>query len=273
MSKYLFWAVALTVLPAAAAAQHGTVYYDQSTATDFELPDEVKDMEGIEDLLAQFPTHQAQRHLLIFDATASLMYEDTAHRDSIMASFDPMKLMEDLGPEKMMEIGMAFMNSISTDDMDFAAAMPPKDTYVNFDEGTYTQERLVLDRTFRVTGELELPSWRMSGEERSFLGHRILKATAMQDSVDVEAWFTPEIPVPAGPALYGGLPGLILVISLDGGKQTYTATKLDLENALEVIRPSEGREVTVEEFSQIVEEKNKEFRESLSRIRNQGFGF
>ena len=37
------------------------------------FPDEVKDMEGIEGLLAQFPTHQAQRHLLIFDATASLM--------------------------------------------------------------------------------------------------------------------------------------------------------------------------------------------------------
>ena len=267
------WAIALTFLPTAADAQHGMVYYDQTTATDYELPDEVKDMEGIEELLAQFPTHQTQRQILIYDATASLLYEDTAYRDSLMASSDPMKLMEDIGPEKLMEISMAMMNSISTDDMDFAAAIPPSDTYVSFDEGTYTQERLVLDRTFRVSGELDLPSWRLSGKGRSFLGHRILKAEAVQDSVDVEAWFTPEIPIPAGPALYGGLPGLILVISIDGGKQTYTATKLDFENTPEVIRPSEGREVTVEEFNQIVEEKNKEFRESLSRFRNQGFGF
>lgn len=273
MSRCLFWAIALTFLPAAADAQHGTVYYDQTIAADYELPDEVKDMEEIEELLAQFPTHQTRRQILIYDAIASLMYEDTAYRDSLMASFDPMKLVEDLGPEKLMEISMAMMNSISTDDMDFAAAMPPSDTCVDFDEGTYTQERLVLDRTLRVSGEVELPSWRLSGEERSFLGHRILKATAIQDSMDVEAWFTPDIPIPAGPALYGGLPGLILVISIDGGKQTFPATNLDFENTLEVIRPCEGREVTVEEFNQIVEEKNKEFRESLSHFRNQGFGF
>ena len=31
------------------------------------------------------------------------------------------------------------------------------------------------------------------------------------------AWFTPEIPVSTGPAMYGGLPGLILEIS-DGNR-------------------------------------------------------
>ena len=66
---------------------------------------------------------------------------------------------------------------------------------------------------YLVTGEQPVISWRLLGEERVYRDHRVMKATATVDSAVVEAWFAPEIPVPAGPGLYGGLPGLVLMVT------------------------------------------------------------
>ena len=39
------------------------------------------------------------------------------------------------------------------------------------------------------------------------------------DSIKVDVWFTPEVPVSSGPAGYGGLPGLIVFVDVNEGKK------------------------------------------------------
>lgn len=59
---------------------------------------------------------------------------------------------------------------------------------------------------FRETSSLNKYQWDITQETDTILVYPVIKAV----SRNVEVWFTPTIPVPFGPAGYGGLPGLIL---------------------------------------------------------------
>ena len=59
----------------------------------------------------------------------------------------------------------------------------------------------------RITSNLyKKYNWQITNERDTILGFPVIKAI----SGNVEVWFTPQIPVPFGPAGFGGLPGLIL---------------------------------------------------------------
>lgn len=126
------------------------------------------------------------------------------------------------------------------------------------------EARRFLGRTFRVTRERPSFGWRIGAEQADHLGYTVMKATAEHDSTAVEAWFTPQIPVPGGPASYGGLPGMILVLSVNDGQTQYQATEVALqEMEAGLIRPPEdGDEVSYEEFEQLVKERLEEMRSS-----------
>lgn len=128
----------------------------------------------------------------------------------------------------------------------------------DIDEGLYTDHYRFLGRDFLITGELPLIKWKLSTEEGTFLDRRVIKATATVDSVSVDAWFTPEIPVPLGPEHYGGLPGLILVLSINDGSKMYEANSITLDTDVEITAPEKGRKMTQEDFDALVEERTQE---------------
>ena len=128
----------------------------------------------------------------------------------------------------------------------------------DIDEGLYTDHYRFLGRDFLITGELPLIKWKLSTEEGAFLDRRVIKATATVDSVSVDAWFTPEIPVPLGPEHYGGLPGLILVLSINDGSKMYEANSITLDTDIEITAPEKGRKMTQEDFDALVEERTQE---------------
>jgi GLPGLI family protein len=134
--------------------------------------------------------------------------------------------------------------------------------YHNNAEGTFTETRDFRGRSFLIRGETPEYEWRLVGEQSQFLGFVVQKATTMLDSKLIEAWFTPEIPVSAGPGPYGGLPGMILVVSVDGGKELYSAKEIDLNALAEgaVKAPDEGQDVSPEAYESLVEEKLAELR-------------
>ena len=134
------------------------------------------------------------------------------------------------------------------------------ETYIDYDEDQRIEKRDFMGRVFLITGEASTLPWRLTDERSEFLGYMSQKATAVHDSTTVEAWFTPEIPVPAGPENYGGLPGLILVLNLNDGETTYVAQELSLAPLDEtlLVPPTKGKKVTREAFETIVEEKMKE---------------
>ncbi|MBT8262280.1 MAG: GLPGLI family protein [Bacteroidia bacterium] len=82
-------------------------------------------------------------------------------------------------------------------------------------------------------------------------------------TVQVTAWFTPQIPVGNGPGEYAGLPGLIL--ELNAYRTTLLCSKIVLnpEDADVIEAPNKGKEVTREEYNKIVKEKMDEMRENF----------
>lgn len=86
----------------------------------------------------------------------------------------------------------------------------------------------------------------------------------MPKEIEVIAWYSPDIPVNQGPENYWGLPGLILEVS--DGKTVILCSKLVLNSKEKVeIKPaSKGKEVTQQEYDEIVKKKMEEMREMNS---------
>lgn len=83
----------------------------------------------------------------------------------------------------------------------------------------------------------------------------------------VEAWYTPQIPVRHGPSEYWGLPGLILEVS--AGDTTMLCSKLVLnpDETVEILAPKKGTVVTKSEYQDIIQKKMAEFRNNRMRRR------
>jgi GLPGLI family protein len=140
-------------------------------------------------------------------------------------------------------------------------------TFIDFDNEVAVQRREFLDRTFLVEGAPK-PDWKLTDDVSEFLGFMCNRAVAIVDTTLVEAWFTTEIPVPAGPDDYYGLPGLILVLTTDNGNRSYVATDVSMRavDPAIITAPTEGKRVTRDEFNAIVAEKRKE----MEATRGQG---
>ncbi len=84
---------------------------------------------------------------------------------------------------------------------------------------------------------------------------------------EVEAWYTPQIPVGHGPSEYWGLPGLILEVS--AGDTTMLCSKLVMnpEEKTEIEAPDKGKEITKNEYQKTISEKMQEMRNNRGRSR------
>jgi GLPGLI family protein len=152
--------------------------------------------------------------------------------------------------------------------------------YTNFDTKKKTEKKEMFDKSFIVDDSVKVLKWKMSGETKMILTHTCMKASATQirqttrmtmdngkmerkdvsDTSLVIAWFTTEIPVSAGPAEYQGqLPGLILEMDVNNGKQTFKALNISAKADVASIKePSGKKHYTSDEFKK---ERNKMMKE------------
>ena len=139
------------------------------------------------------------------------------------------------------------------------------ESFFDFENDSRTEKVGFMGRTFLIEGDTNSLPWRLTDERSEFLGYACQKAIAIKDSTTYEAWFTPEINVPAGPG-FGGLPGLILVMNIDDGQRSYVAKELDLNPVKKglISPPKKGKRVTREEYKEIVEAKMKEMNANSS---------
>ena len=86
----------------------------------------------------------------------------------------------------------------------------------------------------------------------------------VQDTATIIAWFTSSIPVSAGPAEYQGqLPGLILEMDVNNGRQTYIATGISEKADLTLIKEPTGKKhYTPDEFKKEREKMMKEMEQN-----------
>ena len=254
----------LLIPPAALAAQQGTITYTHSINLELELPPELAMMAG------EIPSAVTQDVLLHFDPSASLMVPAPRGKGEQGRSEEMMVMA--MIPEMLMFMGPA---GVKLGGKAATPRSPAAESYVDLDQGQIVETHEFMGRTFRVVDQRPAYEWRLTSEQAEHLGYMVIKATAEHGSTTIEAWFTPEIPVGGGPGPYGGLPGMILVVSVNDGGTKYFATEIalgDVEAGL-IQAPDEGREMSREEYDQVVEEKMEEMRKLMGgRIRGGGGG-
>lgn len=152
-------------------------------------------------------------------------------------------------------------------------------TYSNFGTGRIVEQREFGARNYIVADSIRKLNWKLTGETRTVLnypcqqavtqriGKRMsttmengqLKNQEVADTMNITAWFTLAIPVPAGPEYQGQLPGLILAIDVNNGRVVYQAVELSPKADLgDIKEPSKGKKVTAEEFAKEREKVMKE---------------
>lgn len=84
----------------------------------------------------------------------------------------------------------------------------------------------------------------------------------MPKTIEVTAWFTPQIPLGHGPGEYAGLPGLILELNADRTTLLCSKIVMNPKGLPSIEAPSKGTVVTQDEFESIVKEKTQEMRDN-----------
>lgn len=142
--------------------------------------------------------------------------------------------------------------------------------YNNFETGKRVEQRDMFDKKFIIDDSIRSLKWKMTSETKTILNHNCIKATATQisprtmmtmdngkmerkeisDTALIIAWFASDIPVSAGPAEYQGqLPGLILEMDVNNGRQTFKALEISPKADLAIIKEPTGKKrYTQEEF-------------------------
>ena len=116
-----------------------------------------------------------------------------------------------------------------------------------------------MTRMFLIEGTVE-NKWKFTGNQKMILDYPCQEAELEGAENKTVVWFTPAIPVQSGPANYIGLPGLVLAVDVNDGKNVITATSVELASVDKSLleKPSKGKKTTREEFDKIVDEKMKE---------------
>lgn len=159
-------------------------------------------------------------------------------------------------------------------------------SYCNFDKGTRTDQREVMDRNFVVMDSVRRGEWKLVDETKTILNYTVRKAvgqrvfnrmqTTMEngemkrqvipDTSVVIAWFTTDIPVPVGPGadMQGQLPGAILELDINKGQTVFKALEVSSKvNTGKIREPKDGKKVTAAEFTKEREKLMEEMRRNM----------
>jgi len=174
--------------------------------------------------------------------------------------------------------------------------------YKNVKENALVQSQEFYGKQFLVKDELQAIDWKMGTESKKIGQYMCFKATAsiptaelawynfswselrqeqpkesdLADAdanqpevnmTEVEAWYTPQIPVGHGPSEYWGLPGLILEVS--AGNTTLLCSKIVMnpKETIKIEAPSKGKEITKNAYKETITGKMKEMRNNRGRRR------
>lgn len=231
----------------------GRAYYKSSSSFKFEMDSSQMAPEQMAEIQAQLKKQMEREYVLSFTPIESNW-----------------KQVESLGggPATASSGGMQIVINQGSQD---------RVLYKNIAEQTYEQEQDIMGKEFLIKDVLEPAEWELTGETKKIGDYTAQKATYtrivdsqrfstgmtemenVKDTIQVTAWFTPEIPVPHGPENLFGLPGLILEVQNIG--RTLICQKIELNPSAEpvaIVRPKRGKEVTREEFRALQEEGMKQ---------------
>jgi GLPGLI family protein len=161
------------------------------------------------------------------------------------------------------------------------------DQYKNIKQNQLIQSQEFYGKRFLVKDQLYKIDWKMGTETKNIGKYTTYKATASVPKdelewynfswsdlrrndatskdqkpvmIEVEAWYTPEIPVAHGPGEYWGLPGLILEVS--AGNTTLLCSEIEIgeEKKIKITAPSKGKEISKKDYTQTIRKKMQDMR-------------
>jgi len=145
------------------------------------------------------------------------------------------------------------------------------ETYRNYATDKMIQQREMGPKKYIIEDSFPHQSWKMEADTQRIRGFLCRKATtttaarvvpgpgAAQNAAGntVIAWYTEDILSPSGPEVYGGLPGLILQLDINGGEMVFTAVEVRAGAADKglVKAPAEGKKISRAAFQKMMEEQ------------------
>ena len=173
--------------------------------------------------------------------------------------------------------------------------------YKNTKEGIVLEEKEFFGKKFLISDSGTKPEWKLGSETKKIGNYICYKATltkkidptnfssfrrgsnnndTKKDSVKVNipktieivAWYTPQVPVSQGPSEYWGLPGLILEVN--AARTTILCAEIIMNpSEKEVIKaPKKGKKVTRAAYNKIIKKKMDEMREQFRGRGNRNRG-
>ena len=171
--------------------------------------------------------------------------------------------------------------------------------YKNINDNQFVQDQDFYGRQFLITDSLEKLDWKIGNETKQIGKYLCIKATAVKTvdefdwrsmrgksrknktesqnksektksitedieipkTINVVAWYTPQIPISQGPGEFWGLPGLILEVSAD--RTTILCSKITLnpQDKIKIKAPEKGRVISRDDYNSTVKQKMIEMRE------------
>jgi len=160
-----------------------------------------------------------------------------------------------------------------------------------------------FSKRFLVTEEMEPSQWEMGTETKKIGDYTCYKATLVKEDKNIDwgsifsrgnnekkdstntkenkpakkmltvtAWYTSQIPVSTGPDTYYGLPGLILELNAGRTIMLCTEVAINTQEALEIEAPNKGKEVSRDEYNEIIKVKTAELKERFQSRGGRGNG-
>ena len=172
--------------------------------------------------------------------------------------------------------------------------------YKNVKTQQFIQDQEFFGRQFLITDSLQKLEWKLGSETKQIGQYLCMKATAIKSvdefdwrsmrrknpkkeekttktddtkssavsdeievpkTIEVTAWYTPQIPVNQGPGEFWGLPGLILEVNAD--RTTILCNKITInpQQKIEIQAPEKGKVISRADYNATVKQKMKEMRE------------
>ena len=171
--------------------------------------------------------------------------------------------------------------------------------YKNISDNQFVQDQDFYGRQFLITDTLEKLDWKIGTETKQIGKYLCIKATAVKTvdefdwrsmrgksrknktesqnksektksitedieipkTINVVAWYTPQIPISQGPGEFWGLPGLILEVNAD--RTTILCSKITLnpQDKIKIKAPEKGRVISRDDYNSTVKQKMIEMRE------------
>lgn len=226
----------------ASAQLSGTIVYEEKLTIDFgDKLDKVPEAQR-EQVMAMLEKMKEQTSLkeLVFSPEACLYRSKKAEETDIDIESDGMQM-------KMVSSGS------------------DQQVYRNLKENEMIEQTEFLGKQFLIEDEVETLPWKIETETKKIAGYNCQKAILINEEKNdtVTAWFTKQLPIPAGPMVYGQLPGMILEISQQQGNFVITATAVELAaiDASTLAAPTAGDKVSRKKYEKIVKAKMAEMEE------------